>query len=155
MNRSQTWNSHQTRQAKDDDLVTLSRKGLVELLQFLLLSGCAFAIQDFNLLATFSERIMVFLGCPPPAILTSIALTIYCIAVMIPQCISLAAGSRPIRSHNHLAYLVVFYLFYFIANALSANLVGVLAVGLTVYGLDQLSIWAYACRPCKDENPVA
>lgn len=154
MQRQHNLNSDVTGQEKDDSLLVLSRKGLLELLQFLLLSGCAFAIQDFNLFATFSEQVKVFLGCPPPAMLTNIALTIYCIAVMIPQCICLAGGSRPIRTHNHLAYLVTFYLFYFISNALKANFVGVLVVGLTIYALGQLSIWAYACRPFEDENPA-
>ena len=138
--------------SNDQELASLSRKGLLELLQFLLISGCAFAIKDFNLFATFPEHVKVILGCPPPAILTNIALTIYCIAVMIPQCISLASDSRPIRTHNHLGYLVMFYLFYFISNALTANLVGVLVVGLIIYGLSQLSILAHACRPVEDEN---
>ncbi|MCK4536007.1 MAG: hypothetical protein KAT93_03275, partial [Desulfuromonadales bacterium] len=135
-------------------LVSLSRKGLLELLQFLLISACAFTLQDFNLFATFPEHVKEILGCPPPAILTNIALTIYCISVMIPQCISLASDSRPIRTHNHLAYLVTFYLFYFISNALAANFVGVLVVGLIIYGLSQLSIWAHACRPVEDGNPA-
>src|SRR6056297_3222478 len=154
MNQHRFWNSDCSRREKDQSLIILSRKGLLELLQFLLLSGCAFAIRDFNLFASFSEQIKVFLGCPPPAVLTNIALTIYCIAVMIPQCICLASGSRPIRTHNHLAYLLTFYLFYFISNALAANFAGVLAVGLILYGLGQLSIWAYACRPLEDGNPA-
>jgi hypothetical protein len=48
----------------------------------------------------------------------------------------------------------MFYLFYFISNALTANFIGVLAVGLTIYGLAQLSIWAHACRPVEDGNPA-
>lgn len=147
-------NTHSNFQDNAESLAGLSRKGLLELLQFLLISGCAFAIKDFNLFATFPEHVKVILGCPPPAILTNIALTIYCIAVMIPQCISLASDSRPIRTHNHLGYLVMFYLFYFISNALTANLVGVLVVGLIIYGLSQLSILAHACRPVEDENPA-
>lgn len=154
MHRQRHINSSSARQEKDESLVILSRKSLLELLQFLLLSGCAFAIQDFNLFAACSERVRVFLGCPPPALLTNIALTVYCISVMIPQCISLAGGTRPTRTHNHLAYLVTFYLFYFIGNALTANFIGVLSVGLMLYGLGQLSLWAYASRPCEDENPA-
>ena len=135
-------------------LVKQSRQGLLELLQFLLVSGCAFTIQDFNLFNTFPEQVKVILGCPPPAILTNIALTIYCIAIMIPQCISLAGGTRPVRTHRHLGYLVCFYLFYFISNALTVNFAGVLTVGLIIYGLGQVSIWAYATRPIEDENPA-
>lgn len=148
-------NEIRSSQNKDESLAILSRKGLLELLQFLLISGCAFAVQDFNLFASFPEHVKVILGCPPPAILTNIALIIYCVAVMIPQCISLASDSRPIRTHHHLGYLVTFYLFYFISNALAANFIGVLVVGLTIYGLSQLSIWAHACRPVEDENAAA
>ncbi len=149
--QSRTYSSRPQTQL-DESLVKLSRKGLLELLQFLLISGCAFTVQDFNLFATFPEQVKVILGCPPPAILTNIALTIYCIAIMIPQCISLASGSRPTRTHCHLAYLVSFYLFYFISNALAANFAGVLTVGLIIYGLGQLSIWAHATRPVEDGN---
>ena len=153
--KEQTWsNTERNHPAKAESLAGLSRKGLLELLQFLLISACAFAIQDFNLFATFPEHVREILGCPPPAVLTNVALTIYCIAVMIPQCISLASDSRPMRTHRHLGYLVTFYLFYFISNALAANFIGVLVVGLTIYGLGQLSIWAHACRPFEDENPA-
>lgn len=141
-------------QVKEESLVLLSRKGLLEMLQFLLISGCAFAVQDFNLFASLPEQVRQVLGCPPPAILTNIALTIYFIAVMIPQCISLAGDSRPIRTCHHLGYLVTFYLFYFISNALSANFIGVLIVGLTIYAIGQVSIWAHACRPIEDKNPA-
>ncbi len=151
--KERTWTNNDIRlQEKEDALISLSRKGLLEMLQFLLISGCAFAVQDFNLFASLPERVREVLGCPPPVILTNIALTIYCIAVMIPQCISLASDSRPIRTHHHLGYLVTFYLFYFISNALAANFIGVLVVGLTIYGLGQLSIWAHASRPLEDEN---
>lgn len=119
-----------------DELCALSRRGLWNLLLFLLISMAAFSVQDFNLFAAFSEDLWPILGSPPPPQFIHLALTIYifCALALLPD--RLNKASCP-QSWAHVGYRTIFYLFYLTANALAANFSVVFVAGLILYSLEQ------------------
>ena len=124
-------------------LQALSRKGLWGLLLFLLVSVAAFLVQDFNLYATFPEPVLQILGCPPPAILIHLAITGYSFTVIVPVLIRMATGDSPVVRWYHLHCRAIFYLFYLASTTLPENFLAVTIIGILLYTVEQVGIWAY------------
>lgn len=124
-------------------LHTLSRKGLWGLLLFLLAGVAAFTVQGFNLYQAFPEPVLQVLGCPPPALLVHLALTGYSFTVVVPVLVRMATGDRPVVGWHHLPCRSVFYLFYLASTTLPENFVAVTTIGILLYAVEQVGIWAY------------
>jgi hypothetical protein len=140
---SNSWRHWEEEPGGSEELYALSLKGLWQFLLFALISTAAFCVQDFNLYAVLPESALQILGCPPPANMISIALAIYGISAFIPILISLSGGSKPTHRWQHLGYRSTFYLFYLVSNSLETHFTTVFIIGLTLYGLEQLSTWTY------------
>jgi hypothetical protein len=144
----QDWLGDDEQQASGPRLATpalhaLSRKGLWGLLLFLLAGVAAFTVQDFNLYQSFPEPVLQLLGCPPPALLIHLALTGYSFTVVVPVLIRMATGAQPQVGWQHLACRAVFYLFYLASTTLPQNFVAVTVIGMLLYAVEQVGIWAY------------
>ena len=124
-------------------LHTMSRKGLWGLLLFLLISVAAFMTRDFNLYQALPESTLQVVGCPPPAILIHLALTGYSFTIVVPVLIRMATGERPVVGWRHLFYRSAFYPFYLFSMALPENFVAVVTIGILLYVVEQISVWAY------------
>lgn len=131
-------------------LHALSRKGLWGLLLFLLASVAAFLVQDFNLYKSFPEPVLQILGCPPPAILIHLALTGYSFTVVVPVLIRMATGDDPVVRWHHLACRSIFYLFYLASTTLPENFVAVITIGILLYSVEQVGIWAYLYKNLRE-----
>ncbi len=124
-------------------LHALSRKGLWGLLFFLLASVAAFLNQDFNLYQTFPEAVLQILGCPPPAILIHLALTVYSFTVVVPVLIRMSTGDNPVVGWHHSLYRSVFCLFYLVSTTLPENFFAMVTIGILLYAVEQVGIWSY------------
>ena len=118
----------------------ISRQNLWSLQLFLLASCAAFLVRDFNLYVSFPESVLQILGCPPPPILTHLALAAYIFTVVTPLTIHLLNGDRPATQWRHLGYRTAFYLFYLWSGTLAGNFIVVFATGITLYLLEQFAI---------------
>ncbi len=125
------------------ELQVLSRKGLWGLLAFLLAGVAAFMAQDFNLYRSLPETVLQILGCPPPETLVHLALAGYSFTVVVPVLIRIANGDNPQVGWRHLFCRAAFYLFYLASATLSENLLVVIIIGVLLYVLEQVGIWAY------------
>ncbi|MCK4507098.1 MAG: hypothetical protein KAU27_01055 [Desulfuromonadales bacterium] len=130
-------------------LYALSRKGLWGLLLFLIVSVAAFMVQDFNLYKTLPESVLQILGCPPPEILIHLALTCYSFTVVVPFLIRMATGERPVIGWHHLLYRTFFYLFYLVSMTLPENFVAVIIIGILLYVVEQIGLWAYLYKAVR------
>ena len=128
------------------ELQALSRKGLWGLLIFLLISIAAFLVKDFNLYESFSEPILQILGSPPPAILIHLAIICYSFTIFVPVMIRMANEDNPTIGWSHLFYRSVFYLFYLVSTTLPENFVPILCIGVFLYIVEQVGIWAALYR---------
>lgn len=130
--------------AAEDHL--LARRGLWQLLGFLLLSLAAWIIGDRGLFTTLPEAFIAWLGAAPPLSLIDLAFGIYLVSALILLPGRLSAASHRSQGWSQLLYRASFYLIYLASSALPERFVGVLAGGLALYGLEQLyslmtSLW--------------
>lgn len=133
----------------------IARRNLWEMIMFLVLSICAFAIRDLNLFEMADEPLRQVLGYPPPAYLVSTALAVYCFSAVCLSMTAIARGKAPVSNWNQLGYRSAFYFFYSFSGAIAANFGAVLLVGLGLYALDQYHIWVHSMRTCHGGSPLA
>ena len=134
------------------ELCVLSRRGLWNLLLFLLISMAAFSVQDFNLFAAVPEDLWPLLGSPPPPSFIHLALGLYifCALILLPHRLTKASLAQ---NWVHVGYRTVFYFFYLSANALAANFMVVFATGLLFYGLEQSYLLVHMCKALHRRDP--
>jgi len=124
-------------------LHSMSRRGLIGLLFFLICGVAAFMVQDFNLYKALPEAVLQVLGCPPPATLIHLALTGYSFTVVVPVLIRMATGAHPVVAWHHNLCRSIFYIFYLISTTLPENFIAVLTIGILLYAVEQVGIWSY------------
>lgn len=134
---------------------TLSRHNLWSLQLFLLVSCAAFLVRDFDLYTAFPDSVLQVLGCPPPPVLTHLALAGYIFTVLTPLVIHLLDGERPVMHWRHLGYRSFFYLFYLWSGTLAGNFLMVFAAGVTLYLLEQASINFSLARTVAGDGQAA
>jgi len=127
-----------------------TRKGLWGLLVFLAVSAMAFAFADHGLSNCLATELRELLGPAPYVILIDIvlALSTACDLVLIAGRIK--EGDKPRRIWFHLSFRTVFYLLYFIADALSARVLTVFLTGVLVLGLEQYALMLFATRTIRE-----
>lgn len=140
------------RQQKVRDLHGLSRRGLWEILLFVLISIGALSLREFNLLASVSESARQLLGCPPPAYLVSIALATYCFSALTITLTQMANDGEPLLRWSHLGYRTVFYLFYAFSGSLANHFMAVFFIGFFLYAVEQAHIWTYCSRVARRDE---
>ena len=133
-------------EARIGDLQTLTRRGWQELILFLLVSTGFFCIRQADLLAPLTESARLFLGCPPPPLLTTLALVGYTLSAAVLILGRAASGARPALKWSHAGLRIVFYLFYGTSGALEENFMTVFVAGLGLIVLEQLNIWTYSLK---------
>jgi hypothetical protein len=133
------------------ELCVLSRRGLWQLLLFLLISMAAFAGQDFDLFAAVPEEFWTLLGSPPPPLI-HLVLGIYtcCAVMLLPARLAKASLAQ---SWAHMSYRTIFYLFYLSANALAAHFMLVFVAGLVLYGLEQSYLFFQMSKALHGAGP--
>jgi hypothetical protein len=136
--------------SEHDRHMEMARRTSWEMVLFLTLSICAYAIRDLNLFEMATEPLRQILGYPPPAYLVSGALVVYCFSAVSLTLVAIAREQAPERNWHQLGYRSAFYLFYAFSGAIAANFYAVLLVGLGLYVLDQYHIWTYSSRACHD-----
>ena len=130
------------------ELQTLSRRCLGGVSTFLLVSTGFFALRHYDLLGPLSASMREILGCPPPPVLTSLALAIYLFSQAVLTLGRTIGGIRPVLKWQQLVYRTVFFFFYSVAGALDDHFMAVFVAGLLLFGLDYLNIWAYSNKYC-------
>jgi len=128
-----------------------SVRGLWFLIVFLMVSlGSYAAIEYYPVLKPVLHD---YLGPPPPSHLISMALFVYVFSAIVLILGRMMEGREPRGGWQHLGYLVGFYLFYLVAEALEENFWAVFATGLTVLSLEGYRIWnacAEKIRECQE-----
>jgi len=130
----------------EQTIQVLSRRGIIGLFLFLLVSSLFFTLRDIDLLAPLAESARVILGCPPPPDLATLALAGYTLSAMVLVLARIMTGARPSLKWVHLGYRTVFYIFYAVSNSLAENFMGVFVAGLVLIGLEQLNIWTHSLK---------
>ncbi len=140
------YNAEIAQNTKSNTESNIQNYNLLSLAVFLLISICAFTFKDFNLFEAASESVRQILGYPPPAYLISVALAVYAFSSAILTLTAMANDSKPTQKWNHLGYRSAFFIFYCFSGTIAVNFLPVLAVGLALYGLDQLQIWVFNAK---------
>ena len=117
-----------------------SNRGLWALSLFLFVSTLAW--REFSFLPS-PEKIVAKLGAPPSAQIISMVLILYTFSAIILSLSRMMAGMRHRSSFCHVGYLLVFYLFYFFAEALADNFWAVFGAGFTILCMESYRIWTY------------
>ncbi|MBE0599239.1 MAG: hypothetical protein IH614_18505 [Desulfuromonadales bacterium] len=141
--------------APASDLQSLSCRGVLELFVFLLISTIFFEFRHTDLLAPLGENIRLILGCPPPPLLTTLALAGYTLSALVLILHRTSHASRPQLRWIHLGYRSCFYFFYMVSNTLEANFMPVLVSGLLLFTLEHLNIWSYAMQTTTNQERIA
>jgi len=136
------------------ELLLLPRRGLLDLLLFLVISTVFFYLRNDDVLAPLSENVRQILGCPPPLTLITIAVASYSISAAFYGAGQIINGTRPVHKGTTLFYRTIFYFFYAVGNALPGYFMGVFVAGLLLYTLDQLHIWTYCLRIQPDAGSL-
>jgi len=136
----------------DTELCVQYRRGLWQMLLFLLFSMAAFTVQDFDLFAATPEEFWTILGSPPPPALIHLVLGVYtfCALMLLPARLNKASLAQ---SWAHMGYRTVFYLFYLSANVLSAHFMLIFLAGLGLYGLEQSYLLLHMSKTWHSVGP--
>ena len=137
------------RKARGDDIDTLcvsSRKGLWGLLIFLGASIIAFYFRDSGLTSSFTPGFRELLGPAPPIILVNIIAGISTLSSLILIGGRIFHGWEPGNTWTHLFFRLLFYLLYFVVDALADYYHAVFISGLVVLALQHYNIWSHAYR---------
>ncbi|HBT82337.1 MAG: hypothetical protein A2091_10595 [Desulfuromonadales bacterium GWD2_61_12] len=122
----------------------LARRGLWQLLAFLLLSMAAWSAGDRGLFTALPEAFVAWLGTAPPLPLIDLAFAIYLASALILMPGRLSAPRAGSQGWSQLLYRTSFYLLYLASAVLSERFAVVLAGGLFLYGMEQLYFWGIA-----------
>lgn len=117
-----------------------SNRGLWALSLFIIVSTLAW--RNFWFLPP-AEKIVASLGAPPPPLVISLVLILYTFSAIILSLSRMMAGLRHSSSFCHVGYLLVFYLFYYFAEALSDNYWAVFGAGFTILCMESYRIWVF------------
>lgn len=131
-----------------------SRKGLWGILSFLSASMVAFYFQDLGLTSCLSPEMREVLGPAPYTILIDILMTVSTISSLINIAGRINEGEKPRRTWSHVGFRVLFYMLYFISDALSTHILTVFLTGILVLGLEQYALWFYASRTIREERQL-
>lgn len=131
---------------KEQDLNSISRRSLLEIILFFLISIGAFQLRGFDLLTSVSQPVRELLGYPPPAYLVTIALAAYCFSALTIVLTQLSSDVEPRPQWSHLGYRTTFYLFYAVSGSLATHYMAVFFIGFFLYGVEQIHIWIYSNR---------
>lgn len=137
-----------------NDLHALSRRGLWEILLFVLISIGTLSLKEFNLFGSVSEPVRQLLGYPPPAYLVSVALAVYCFSAMTLVLTQMANDAEPIPKWTHLGYRTVFYVFYIFSGSLANHFMAVFFVGICLYGVEQTHLLVHSNRVAHQEKEL-
>jgi hypothetical protein len=110
------------------------------LVTFLLVSVVASSVQSVRFFSLVPEGLKPLLGDPPAAQWVSLTLAIYFVSMLVINVHGIYCGGRPGSLWLHVACRCTFYLLYFIADALPANLLAVLLAGLILLAME--FVWA-------------
>jgi hypothetical protein len=105
---------------------------------FLLVSVLASGCQSVKFFSLVPEGFKPLLGDPPSAQWVSWALAIYFLSMLVINAYGLCVGGRPGSLWIHVACRSAFYLLYFMADALAANLPAVLLAGSILLAMEFL-----------------
>lgn len=128
------------------DLQAISRRGIVELILFLLVSTMFFFCRHTDLFAPMTESVRQILGCPPPSQLITMAMTGYIVSAAILIIHRTADGQPPQLKWSNLFLRTVFYFFHGFSGSLESHFMGVFVGGLILFALEHLNIWAYSVK---------
>jgi hypothetical protein len=128
------------------EMQALSRRGMTELVLFLLISTAFFFCRQTDLLAPLAESARQILGCPPPAALITMAVAGYVASASVLLLNRILTGARPLFKWSNLFFRTIFFLFYAFAAALLSHFIGVFVAGLVLFALEQLNIWTYCVK---------
>ena len=131
-----------------------TRKGLWGLLIFLAASTMAFAGAEHGLSTCLSVELREVLGPAPYVILIDIVLVVSTVCDLVMIAGRIKEGDKPRRIWSHLGFRTVFYLLYFIADALSARVVTVFLTGVLVLGLEQYALMIFANRTIRESREL-
>jgi len=121
-------------------LKRFSNRGLWALSLFLMVSTLAW--RNFPFLPR-PEKIVASLGPPPTAQIISLVLILYTFSAIILSLCRMMANLRHRSSFCHVAYLSVFYLFYYLADGLADNYWAVFGAGFTILLMESYRIWTF------------
>jgi hypothetical protein len=117
-----------------------SNRGLWALSLFLVVSMLAW--REFSFLPA-PEKVVASLGAPPTPQMISIVLVLYTFSAIILSLARMMSGIRHKSSFCHVAYIAVFYLFYYFAQALADNYWAVFGAGFTILCMESYRIWTF------------
>jgi hypothetical protein len=132
-----------------EHLKRFSNRGLLALSLFLVVSMLAW--RDFWFLPPPRE-IVAALGAPPTPDIISIVLVLYTFSAIILSLSRMMAGLRHSSSFCHVGYLLVFYLFYYFAEALGDNYWAVFGAGFTILCMESYRIWTFCSDNINKKN---
>ena len=130
------------------------RKGLWGLLVFLAASAVAFAGADQGLPSCLATNLREVLGPAPYVILIDIVLAVSTACDLVLIAGRIKEGDKPRRICFHLGFRTVFYLLYFIADALSTRVLPVFFAGVLVLGLEQYALMLFASRAIRESRQM-
>ena len=131
------------RQGLTDEIKGLRRfanRGLWALSLFLLVSTLAW--RDFWFLPP-PQEVVAALGAPPTPMMISLVLILYTFSAIVLSLSRMMAGLKHSSSFCHVGYLLVFYLFYYFAEALADNYWAVFGAGFTILCMESYRIWTF------------
>lgn len=142
------------RSQRAQDLDRISRCSLWQILLFLLVSIGAFSYRDFNLLGSLPGSFRLFLGSPPPAYIVSIALAFYYISALTIILNQMTNDTEPTANWSPLGYRATFYFFYALSGSLVNHFMAVFCLGIFLYGVERVRIWAYNNRVAHQDKEL-
>lgn len=120
-----------------------SVRGILALSLFLVV--CILAWWEFSFLPA-PEKVTALLGKPPSAGIISIALLLYTFSAIILSLSRMTAGVEHRSSFSHVAYLTLFFLFYYFGKSLEENYWAVFGSGVTILGVESYRIWTFCAE---------
>jgi hypothetical protein len=141
--------SAQEIQARIDRLRALGRRPWWVLAGFTLIS--AIAIPGL-LLPEVTPGMRQLLGAPPPLVLIHLALVVYTFSALVLSLARMISGTDAERCWMPLLYIIPFYFFYYVSEALRDNYWAVFAAGLTVVGMECYRCWSWIKETLQEEE---
>jgi hypothetical protein len=131
-----------------------SRRGLWEILLFIIISIFALALLDYNPIQRIPELLVDIFGSSPSPILVHIVLIVSTLSELIVIISRIHFCSKPKKIWSHAIFRSSFYILYFLTGSLSENFVLVLISGLVILGLEQLNLRLYCSMTIEKEKNI-